>query len=181
MVGCGGGGRSCLLLTASHFLPTYCPLHLYIFLPLVRQVASVMPPAPAGAAGRRALQGDTAPRWRAVRMSPARPVRWARTARLRGQQAMVTARSVGLEALRTMPAQQHVPIATRAVTRVQLGRRDAISVLMGSFARWGLVPLPCPGGTRMDLSLSVMTSVDDCVVCKQGTFCPIGSRSSAYI
>ena len=37
-------------------------------------------------------------------------------------------------------------------------------------------PLPCPGGTRKDPTLTrPMTSEADCVTCDVGTFCPVGS------
>lgn len=36
-------------------------------------------------------------------------------------------------------------------------------------------PLPCPAGTRMNASLDVMTSVDECVLCPIGTSCSVGS------
>ena len=38
-------------------------------------------------------------------------------------------------------------------------------------------PIPCPGGTHMDTTLSVMTSEDDCVICPAGTFCSVGSET----
>ena len=38
--------------------------------------------------------------------------------------------------------------------------------------------LPCPGGTRMDSSLAVMSGEGDCLVCAEGTFCPVGSANA---
>ena len=35
--------------------------------------------------------------------------------------------------------------------------------------------LPCPAGKRKDASLSVMDSESDCIICPEGTFCPVGS------
>ena len=37
--------------------------------------------------------------------------------------------------------------------------------------------LPCPAGTRRNVSLSVMTSQDDCIACGEGTFCAVGSAN----
>ena len=42
-------------------------------------------------------------------------------------------------------------------------------------AEGSAAPLPCPGGTHKDLTLAVMTTVDDCVICPVGTFCSVGS------
>ena len=42
-------------------------------------------------------------------------------------------------------------------------------------AEGSAAPLPCPGGTHKDLTLAVMTTVDDCVICPSGTSCPVGS------
>lgn len=36
-------------------------------------------------------------------------------------------------------------------------------------------PLPCPGGTHMDTSLTVMTSASQCIQCTNGTSCSVGS------
>ena len=36
--------------------------------------------------------------------------------------------------------------------------------------------LPCPGGTHMNASLSVMTDVNQCIDCDLGTFCSVGSK-----
>ena len=36
-------------------------------------------------------------------------------------------------------------------------------------------PLPCPGGTRSDPSMPYMTLESDCIACKQGTACSLGS------
>ncbi|KOO34597.1 mastigoneme-like protein [Chrysochromulina tobinii] len=38
--------------------------------------------------------------------------------------------------------------------------------------------LPCPGGTHKNASLSVMRSVDQCVVCPVGTSCSVGSAEA---
>ena len=38
--------------------------------------------------------------------------------------------------------------------------------------------LPCPGGTRANLSLAVMTSEDDCLSCPVGTYCLVGSKEA---
>ena len=37
--------------------------------------------------------------------------------------------------------------------------------------------LPCPGGTTKRLNVT-MTRKEDCDVCGEGTFCPVGSRTS---
>ena len=37
-------------------------------------------------------------------------------------------------------------------------------------------PLPCPGGTHQNTSLSVMTGVEQCVVCGEGTYCSVGAN-----
>ena len=39
--------------------------------------------------------------------------------------------------------------------------------------------LPCPGGTHKNVSLAVMTSVDQCIICPVGTYCPVGSAEAA--
>ena len=44
-------------------------------------------------------------------------------------------------------------------------------------AEGSAAPLPCPGGTHKDVSLTVMTSVADCVICPTGTFCSVGSET----
>ena len=50
---------------------------------------------------------------------------------------------------------------------------------LGFFCPYGAsVPLPCPAGTKMDLTLSVMTSEADCITCTNGTFCPVGSANA---
>ena len=38
-------------------------------------------------------------------------------------------------------------------------------------------PVPCPGGTYKNLSLDVMTSVEQCVRCPEGSFCSVGSAA----
>ena len=35
--------------------------------------------------------------------------------------------------------------------------------------------LPCPAGKRKDVTLAVMDSESDCIICPEGTFCPVGS------
>ena len=37
--------------------------------------------------------------------------------------------------------------------------------------------LPCPKGTRQNLGLPYMDEESDCIDCKPGTFCPVGSES----
>ena len=45
-------------------------------------------------------------------------------------------------------------------------------------AEGSAAPLPCPGGTRKDSTLTrPMTSEADCVTCSVGTFCPVGSAN----
>ena len=39
-------------------------------------------------------------------------------------------------------------------------------------------PLPCPGGTHKNVSLAVMTTVEQCVMCPAGTFCSVGSDAA---
>ena len=38
-------------------------------------------------------------------------------------------------------------------------------------------PLPCPGGRHADMSLPVMTSLDQCIACAEGSSCPVNSFS----
>ena len=42
-------------------------------------------------------------------------------------------------------------------------------------AEGSAAPLPCPGGTRKDLSLTVMSSVNQCITCDAGHACSVGS------
>ena len=46
-----------------------------------------------------------------------------------------------------------------------------------SLANAEAMALPCPAGTRRNVSLSVMTSQDDCIACGEGTFCAVGSAN----
>ena len=45
-------------------------------------------------------------------------------------------------------------------------------------AESAVLALPCPGGTRMNKSLPVMTREEDCIVCPIGTACPVGSEKA---
>ena len=38
--------------------------------------------------------------------------------------------------------------------------------------------LPCPGGTRVNKSIDVMTKEEDCIVCPVGYSCPVGSKEA---
>ena len=38
--------------------------------------------------------------------------------------------------------------------------------------------LPCPKGKRKDVTLGVMDSESDCIICPEGTFCPVGSADA---
>ena len=40
-----------------------------------------------------------------------------------------------------------------------------------------VTPQPCPKGTHKNGQLTVMTSVEDCLVCPEGTSCPVGSHN----
>ena len=58
--------------------------------------------------------------------------------------------------------------------------RDSSRCCVGAdyCAEGSAAPLPCPGGTTMDASLAVMTSVEQCLDCREGTFCPVGSANA---
>ena len=58
------------------------------------------------------------------------------------------------------------------------GKTACKSCTQGYYCASGsAAPLPCPGGTHKDATLTVMTSVDQCIVCPAGTFCSVGSAS----
>ena len=38
--------------------------------------------------------------------------------------------------------------------------------------------LPCPAGKRKNATLAVMDSESDCIICPEGTFCPVGSADA---
>ena len=56
-------------------------------------------------------------------------------------------------------------------------RRLQASAVGGYYCEAGAsAPLPCPGGTHMDLSLPVMTSVEQCVICPRARSARWGRR-----
>ena len=56
---------------------------------------------------------------------------------------------------------------------------DCLQCTPGYYCAEGAVlALPCPGGTRMNKSLAVMTREEDCIVCPIGTACPVGSEKA---
>ena len=58
----------------------------------------------------------------------------------------------------------------------QIGSTACRRCIPGYFCAEGsATPLPCPGGTRKNTSLSVMTSINQCIVCPAGTSCSVGS------
>ena len=38
--------------------------------------------------------------------------------------------------------------------------------------------MPCPAGKRMNVTIDVMYAESDCVICPEGTFCPVGSADA---
>ena len=60
------------------------------------------------------------------------------------------------------------------------GATSCITCPGGYYCEEGVAAaLPCPAGTRKNLSLSVMTRAEDCIACSSGTFCPVGSDSAS--